>query len=733
MTDKNWSEADFAEEMRRIQEEIERAVSDVEDAPEEMLADAEDLFEEIDMKDFEEVEIEEDGYEKALEAVLQEEVFADLEEVNPEEVYYEEEEVEEVEEEPKKGGFFTKKRRIILLASLLGVLAVAGVAFFIFFQNKVKFYEDHFFAGTYINGVNFSDRTPEEVEKELLSRIDEYVLKIKTREGDTVQLAGKDIKLTPEFDIDFQELLDQQNPKDWLKAKGDTFEYETKAMWSYDEALLKEWFDQEPYFDETTKIENVEMKLMWESELKAWEEEQNKDESEEPEEPVQPEVPAEPETPVDPEAPADPEAPTEEVPVVLPEADSYVVRQPVQGNRMDMEAAYDEVKKAIGSLAEELPLAETDCYIDDMIEMDTTKLQAQADKLNQYAKALIIYDMGEGIIEYVGIETISKCLTLEDNGEVTFDPKPLEEYVTYIQDKYDTYGKPRTVTTWNGRTITVSGGTYGWQLNWQKTYDALVKYVKAGENVMTEPIYKQEAASHGPNDYGTTYVELDMDNQVVKFFVNGELKRSAKCVTGMVYSWRDLTTPRGTYSILEMLSPKTMTGQIMEDGEPEYVTDCKYWMRVTWTGIGFHDATWQPWFGGDRYLYNGSHGCINLSYSDAQYFYNNFYIGLPVIAYGGRNAVFVPKPEEPTTEEATTEAPTTEAPTTEAPVQPTTPPVTPTDPPMPPQTTETPTVPPTPPTESQTTVAPPTEVTPTDPPTPETDPTVSGEGQVASE
>ena len=30
-------------------------------------------------------------------------------------------------------------------------------------------------------------------------------------------------------------------------------------------------------------------------------------------------------------------------------------------------------------------------------------------------------------------------------------------------------------------------------------------------------------------------------------------------------------------------------------------------------GIGFHDASWRDEFGGDIYLTDGSHGCINHS------------------------------------------------------------------------------------------------------------------------
>ena len=40
-------------------------------------------------------------------------------------------------------------------------------------------------------------------------------------------------------------------------------------------------------------------------------------------------------------------------------------------------------------------------------------------------------------------------------------------------------------------------------------------------------------------------------------------------------------------------------------------------------GIGLHDASWRSEFGSDIYLYNGSHGCVNLPYDAAKIIYEN--------------------------------------------------------------------------------------------------------------
>jgi lipoprotein-anchoring transpeptidase ErfK/SrfK len=49
--------------------------------------------------------------------------------------------------------------------------------------------------------------------------------------------------------------------------------------------------------------------------------------------------------------------------------------------------------------------------------------------------------------------------------------------------------------------------------------------------------------------------------------------------------------------------------------------------------FGMHDATWRSEFGGDIYLTNGSHGCLNLPLDKAAELYNYLYTGYPVICY----------------------------------------------------------------------------------------------------
>ena len=95
-------------------------------------------------------------------------------------------------------------------------------------------------------------------------------------------------------------------------------------------------------------------------------------------------------------------------------------------------------------------------------------------------------------------------------------------------------------------------------------------------------------------------------------------------------------TPEGTYTILEKERDSTLIGDINpETGQPKYIQPVDFWMRVTWSGIGFHDANWQSAFGGTLYqIHNiGSHGCINMPADQAQMLFDKVEVGTPVVIH----------------------------------------------------------------------------------------------------
>ena len=78
-----------------------------------------------------------------------------------------------------------------------------------------------------------------------------------------------------------------------------------------------------------------------------------------------------------------------------------------------------------------------------------------------------------------------------------------------------------------------------------------------------------------------------------------------------------------------MLTYKTLNAVLRG---PDYETPVTYWMPFN-GDIGMHDLTSRKAFGGDIYKTRGSHGCINMSYSDAGKLYELIQVGDPVIMH----------------------------------------------------------------------------------------------------
>lgn len=97
------------------------------------------------------------------------------------------------------------------------------------------------------------------------------------------------------------------------------------------------------------------------------------------------------------------------------------------------------------------------------------------------------------------------------------------------------------------------------------------------------------------------FVEVDISDQMVYLYKNNELVIASPCVTGMNNKH---DTRIGYFSIKYKQTNTYLTG-------PGYRSYVNYWMPFD-GGIGLHDADgWRKTYGGEIYLKNGSHGCVN--------------------------------------------------------------------------------------------------------------------------
>ena len=150
------------------------------------------------------------------------------------------------------------------------------------------------------------------------------------------------------------------------------------------------------------------------------------------------------------------------------------------------------------------------------------------------------------------------------------------------------------------------------------------------EKIEREPIYKKVEVADKNDGLGDSYVEIDLTRQKVWVYVKGNLELETDCVTGCLEKGHE--TPTGIFSLTYKEKDRILRGKKMPDGRYEYESHVDYWMPFN-GGIGLHDATWRKTFGGDIYVKNGSHGCINLPYEAAEELYGIINYDMPIIVY----------------------------------------------------------------------------------------------------
>ena len=297
----------------------------------------------------------------------------------------------------------------------------------------------------------------------------------------------------------------------------------------------------------------------------------------------------------------------------------FVVEKEVYGTELNESAFIDYMYDAIISLHKTVDLDQEKVYVQPTVLSDDATLNAEAETLNESLEMTVTYDTGD----VVDASLIEKWISVGDNGEVVYDEAAIGEYVQDLASRVDTVGTVRTFTATGGSTVSVEGGTYGWKVDVEGETAQLIEDLKAGKDVSRDIVYESKGASHNGVDWGNSFVEVDIDRQHVWLYVDGSLVVQSDCVTG------NLKRNKGTHTGAWAMEYK-QANRILKGGEEE--VEVKYWMPF-YAGEGLHDAWWKKSFGGDQYIDDGSHGCVNLPSSVAKTIFENVEAGFPIIIY----------------------------------------------------------------------------------------------------
>lgn len=482
-----------------------------------------------------------------------------------------------------------KKLKITLIISfiLLTILISACVIFFVKQYNKTTFYKD-----TTINEIDVSDLTPAEVFDLLTSDYDSIAVSLK--EGEKTWMSGN-----LEF---FGYTLDS----DALTKKLENLQDGQKGnLFIFLQSLLKGndfHIDIDFLHDETVLQDNVELTFPEDQMTETADAYMNFNE----------------------------------------ETSQYEIIPEVYGTKFDVGQLLQTMETELSSyLADGLPTEDltiefpTDLYTMPEVTSDDAKMTSLCNLYNQYCAAKITYQFGSQT-QVLDWETIQNWLIIE--GETaTLNQEAVKTYVSEMADTYNTLYHSRTFKTTAGTTITIPGSLneYGYKIDQEAEVQQLTTDIQNNTSVDREPIYVTSNTwgnpyyykREGTDDLAGTYIEVNLTKQHLWFYKNGSLIVESDLVSGSVADKAETQT--GCFPIAYKESPSVLTGGNAENG---YSQDVDFWMAF-YDGQGLHDATWRSEFGGDIYLENGSHGCVNLPHDVAETIYDNSATGMAIILY----------------------------------------------------------------------------------------------------
>lgn len=309
----------------------------------------------------------------------------------------------------------------------------------------------------------------------------------------------------------------------------------------------------------------------------------------------------------------------------------------VSGDAPVYDNAATNLTSAVKELKDKVELTSATGYVDGEKAADSEQVKKALKGANAYLDVTVTCNFtpatGEAATETVGKDQIAQWLIVGNDGlSVSLDGENMATYCTELAKKHDV-SKKKTgqFKTTGGSVINVPVTSSGQTVDGNKLYEAIAEAINNKKSATVEAVYSEakEEETGEYVTYGGNYCEVDLTNQMVYVYKNGELVVSSQCVTGCISKGHG--TPTGVYSIFSRDKDRYLRG----DGYKSWVN---FFIPFN-GGIGFHDASWRSSFGGNIYLYSGSHGCINMPYSAAKKLYENVTLDEKVIVYGGADKV----------------------------------------------------------------------------------------------
>ncbi len=463
------------------------------------------------------------------------------------------------------------KRLLKHMAVILGITAVSLMATYV---GLAIYYRGAFTYGTWINGIYCTGKSIQEVNEELAKDFTYEGVTVTDREGNSYVISAEEIA----YRFDFKKALEiyqkRQNPWMWIDSLLAEHQAELAPVVSYDQDALEARFAALPFCQDEKKDADRRLEI-----------------------------------------------------VRTPQGYALL------NERVDvlsLEEAKSAVLHAIENSEPRVSLVEEGCYHDLELTAQMRETLDLWEKLARFQQCGIVYQMGEDEIP-VDASVVCDWIAMDENGHFLFDESgelqlrenAIEEFVEGLAAEYDTVGASRQFLATRGDLVTVEGGLYGNKIDKETEIAYLTQAFFDKKQEVHRPAYTQEARVQGKEDIGSTYIEVDMGEQKMYYYVDGVLKIDTPIVTGNTS--RRMGTPSGVNYVYLKQKNRVLRGE-------GYASHVDFWMPVK-GNIGIHDAAWRGKFGGTIYQTNGSHGCINTPRPAMEQLYDMAEVGTPVVMF----------------------------------------------------------------------------------------------------
>ena len=482
---------------------------------------------------------------------------------------------------PRKKSYHGKLKAFLLLFSMLLLAGVLG------YCAMADNYKECFIPGTYINGIEATELTPEDIKARIKTEAEDYAITVTfrgTEPGTTLteKIDARDFGYHYTAGKEVDDVFNAQNRYHWpLAYFGQNNNHTVGTDTAYEEEDLKAAF----FGLRETQPEGQIL-------------------------------------------PAD-------AYVTIDENSMFAIVPEVEGNCLKNDEAYKLLSAAVAGRAGSVDLTSPELYHAPSIRASDEALTNRINEMNSFLGTVIKLNLPDGSQRTIDQKFLLKCLKKNADGsyEVS-ETKVWEETRAYVADlgidiNTATKGRPFS-STLRGTVYIKMKESVGILMDQEATTSSIATAIlnRQSQDINLSYTVFSEASNIAS---GGTYVEVDKINQRVFVYVNHQQVLDTPCVTGQVTD-PVTDTPEGLFSIIDMRKGIHLLSYY-SSGEVQYDSEVEYWMQFTYDADGFHDASWRTHFGGEDYKSIGSHGCVNLPRDSAAKMYDLVYVGMPVIVF----------------------------------------------------------------------------------------------------